>query len=261
MSVVVVDVGGSSRRIATGRDAADLTPETVDFRGVGGLVTAVRGVVSRPSAVGVSVAGFVHQNRGYVRLSRAAPDLEGPLGAQLSEALGCPVVVVNDGTAHAAALEMTNRFTHGALAVALGTSVGIGMTDSGGRLLVPCSGENWDLGEWRLDTSAAHREVWWALGSRGLDALIAERGESDGWRQYGHRLGSFLVRASQVFQPRTIVLSGGIAHAGGRDLVDVVRGELLSIPDYLETPSVMLSPFREAGVVGAWVLAWMLAHG
>lgn len=120
------------------------------------------------------------------------------------------------------------------------------MTDSGGQLLAPCSGENRDLGEWRLDTGAEHREMWRALATRRLDVLIAERGEADGWRQYGDRLGNFLVRASQVFQLRSIVLSSGIAHAGGQDL-DVVGGELRTMPDYLVTPGVMLGPFREAG--------------
>lgn len=251
MSVVVLDIGGSSSRMAVVRSERPLQSTTIKVTDRGTLVRTIRGATSSLDGVAVSLAGFVDSERGHVRLSRAAPELVGDLGSDLAKDLGCPVVVLNDGDAHAYAASVTPGVEHGALAISLGTSVGFGLTDRHGSPMSPCSGENWDVGEWRLDTRASSREAWWSLGSSGLAELEQTMGTGRAYPHYGYRLGSFVERLSAVFQPRTVVLSGGIASNHWDAFKANMRGELEQLPRHFSRPKVMLSPYPQAALIGA----------
>ncbi len=96
------------------------------------------------------------------------------------------------------------------MTVALGTSLGFATSDKRGNIVRALDGMNLDLGEMPIATSASEKKVWWALGSRGLAELQAQRGNEPGAAQFGYRLGAFLASMCGVFRPKTIVLSGGI---------------------------------------------------
>ncbi|MDQ1734139.1 MAG: hypothetical protein QOH56_390 [Pseudonocardiales bacterium] len=251
MAVVVLDIGGSSSRLAVVRPGQQLQSATVKVTDRASLVRAVRDATSPLDGVAISLAAFVDSEHGYVRMSRAAPELVGELEADLTRSLGCPVVVLNDGEAHAYAASAMPDVEHGTLAISLGTSVGFGLTDRHGCPMIPCSGENWDLGEWKLDTRASSPEAWWALGSSGLKELEQTMGSDRGRAHYGYRLGSFIERLSAVFQPRTVVLSGGIARNHWDAFKANLRGELEQLPKHFTRPRVMVSPYPEAALIGA----------
>jgi len=151
-SSVVVDIGGSGARFA-GIGPKGLLPiqGKRNIRSVGELAAAIRSVSNRPSGVCISTGGFVNSRTGVVRRSWAAPWLQGHLARDLGGTLGgCPVYAMNDGEAHAAAILATPNAEFGAIAVALGTSPGFGVVGSDRRIVRPCSGENWDLGDLHL---------------------------------------------------------------------------------------------------------------
>lgn len=139
--VVGVDVGGARiaaglvdpdgrvlirQTIPTPKGAADLLPS------VHALVNAFRGgyVIE---AVGLGVAGFVDRDRSTVLFSAHAGWANEPLGAQLAQQLGLPVVVENGGSAAAWA---EARFGAGAgesslVSCSIGTGLGGGSVIDG----------------------------------------------------------------------------------------------------------------------------------
>lgn len=251
MTSVVVDIGGSGVRVATVDKGKLSTPIRQSVESVDDLVLAIKNRVASPSAVGVSLAGFVDSKNGHVRLSRSAPWSEGRFKAELSDQLGCPVEVMNDGEAHALAINDMRGVELGAISLSLGTSLGMGVLDPEGRVIRPCSGENWDIGDVQLTgTSAADPSVWWALGSHGLADLEKKSGTSAAQSQFGYRLGSYIVQLCSVFQPRTVVLSGGIAHSAWQEMKAPISSELERVPAHFPTPDVRLSPFKESALVG-----------
>ncbi|MFT4189838.1 MAG: ROK family protein [Aeromicrobium sp.] len=253
MPIVVFDVGGSSARMAVVRGGVVGASRRVEVTDASSLVRHASAATRGLRGVAVSTAGFVDSERGRVRLSRAVPGLEGDLARRLTSDLGCPTVVVNDGEAHAYAAGRIPDVDHGLVAISLGTSVGLGVLDAGGRPLRPCSGENWDVGDWRLDTRASEREVWWALGSQGLAEVERSMGEDAGRAQYGYRLGGWIATLGVVFRPRTVVLSGGIARAHWNRFAPALHEELAAQTPEAARPQVVASPFEEAGLVGAAV--------
>lgn len=252
MPSVVVDIGGSGVRLAVLEYGNLSTPTRQSVKSIDDLVHAIRDCTQSPSAVAISLAGFVDSKSGYVRLSRSAPWSEGKFKSRLSEILGCPVAVMNDGEAHAQAINQMSGVELGAVSLSLGTSVGMGLLDPDGRVIRPCSGENWDIGDVQLkNTSAADPSVWWALGSQGLADLEKKYGTSAGRQRFGFRLGSYIVQLCSTFQPKTVVLSGGIAVSAWEEMKGPIRSELERVPAHFVTPRVQLSPFAEAALVGA----------
>lgn len=248
---VVADVGGSGVRLATARDGVVSGIHHVTADSQAQFVDHIRSCCAAPRSVAVSMAGFVNSVTGHVRLSRSAPWAEGGLAARLRRELGCPVTVMNDGEAHALAMLRTGGVHFGAVAVALGTSVGIGVIGADRQLMRPCSGENWDLGDLRLHSRASNPSLWWALGAHGLRELESSMGTDAGARHFGHRLGAFFVQLAAVLQPRTIVVSGGIAASRWSLMQATVDSELTGLPDHFVRPAVVASPFPQAALTGA----------
>lgn len=248
---IVVDCGGSGVRLGIVHRGGVGDVTNISVESLPDLVRSIRRASPAPSCVAVSIAGFVDSQRGIVRLSRCASWAEGHLAHRLTKELGCPAIVLNDGEAHALAMLTTPEIRFGAIAVSLGTSVGVGIVGADRKLLKPCSGENWDFGEWKLHTSAANPDLWWALGAKGLHDLEADHGPEQGARQFGFRLGAFLAQLTCIFQPKTIVLSGGIPNTRWNDMKGPTRQELEQIPEHFEHPQLVRSPFPQAGLVGA----------
>jgi predicted NBD/HSP70 family sugar kinase len=158
---------------------------------------------------------------------------------------------MNDGEAHALAMLRTSGVKFGAVSVSLGTGVGIGVIGADRRICRPCSGENWDVGDFQLTTRASDKSVWWALGSNGLRELESNMGSEAAAMHFGSRLGAFFVQLCTVFPPRTIVVSGGIANRKWKLMRSTVAGEMTRIPSHFDHPKLIPSPFEEAALVGA----------
>ena len=226
---LLVDIGGSGVKVACetrgviGRARRHGEIDTFD-----GLVRVLRGACegTAPSGVAVSAAGFVDADAGRVRRCRCAPYLEGDTVRELSKAFpGAQIRLVNDGEAHARALLRPERKTRfGAIHLALGTSVAFGVIDEQRRIVRPCDGGNWDVGDCLLRTREAPYEAWYRLGSAGLKEL--EQSDNDPYRRFGLRLGGFVRNLTVIFRPRTVGFSGGIVSAHGEEILRGVREEL-----------------------------------
>jgi len=120
------------------------------------IVAAVRDLSERagspPVGVGVGVAGQIDSNQGAVQF---APNLgwrDVPLQADLTQALGMPVVVTNDVRA-----ATWGEWLHGAgqdgddlVCLFVGTGIGGGVV-SGGRMLTGCTNTAGELGHIVID--------------------------------------------------------------------------------------------------------------
>jgi len=151
------------------------------------IIAAVRELILRagapPVAVGVGVAGQVEVESGMVRF---APNLgwhDVPLQADLSLALGLPVVVTNDVRA-----STWGEWLHGAgkgcddlICLFVGTGIGGGVV-SGGRVLAGCSNTAGELGHMTVDLHGPRCHCGnrgclealaggWAIGARGQEAV------------------------------------------------------------------------------------------
>ena len=136
-------------------------------------------------AVGLGVAGLAHRS-GVVRYSPNLPDLvEYPLGTELSDRLGVPVVVMNDATAGAWAEAKlgAGRGADDFAFVALGTGIGTGFVVDG-RLIQGANGFAGESGHMVVDAHGpAHitgQQGPWeyfasgsALGRMGREAAAA----------------------------------------------------------------------------------------
>ncbi len=120
------------------------------------IVAAVRdlreGASSLPAGVGVGVAGQVDSQRGRVLF---APNLgwrDEPLQPDLNQALGLPVVIVNDVRAATLGewLYGAGRGCNDLICLFVGTGIGGGVV-SGGQLLSGCSNTAGELGHITID--------------------------------------------------------------------------------------------------------------
>ncbi|MBM7242321.1 ROK family protein [Rhodococcus fascians] len=168
MSFVSADIGGSGVRLVKYRDDNPFEEYRSDANSFDSFIGAIKRVEPRPEGVGISLAGFVNSHSGHVRLSRSAPWSQGEFRNEVSRALNCPVSLMNDGEAHALAIKAMKGLPLGAIALSIGTSLGMGVLDASGKVMRLCSGENWGVGKVQLKSSASNNSVWFALGSHGL---------------------------------------------------------------------------------------------
>ncbi len=256
-----MDIGGSgcrAARIELSPDGLHTVGQVHTLKGVasrGQLALAVRSTLGPVDRLGISTAGFVDAEAGVVKLSRLQPWAEGHLRDRMERELQCRVSVLNDGEAHLLAHVATSP--HPVLCFSIGTSVSFGCTDDAGRVRRPRSGSNWDIGAIRLPTRASNPELWWALGSSGLRELQDDRGETEGAGHYGWRLGALLHDFSVIFQPRTVVLCGGVIDRYGPVIVQTAQEEFSGRwSGVLDPPTISISPFgSHSALVGAAVAA------
>ena len=168
--VIGIDVGGTKARAVTvevgtnevvDREAlpsSDDGPTLVDT--LANLVARLGARTGREvAAVGLGVAGLAHQS-GVVHYSPNLPGLGGfPIGPELQEALGVPVVVGNDATAGTFAEWQlgAGRDADNFAMVTLGTGIGTGFVVDG-RLLRGASGFAGESGHMVVDVDGpSHR--------------------------------------------------------------------------------------------------------
>ena len=211
-AVIGIDVGGTKARAVTVEVG---TNEVVDREASPSsddgptLVATLADLVARlgartgreVAAVGLGVAGLAHQS-GIVHYSPNLPGLGGfPIGPELQEALGVPVVVGNDATAGTFAEWQlgAGRDADNFAMVTLGTGIGTGFVVDG-RLLRGASGFAGESGHMVVDVNGpAHR-----TGQRGPWEYFASGTALD-------RLGRNAAASGEF--------PWGVTKAGGADAV------------------------------------------
>jgi glucokinase len=264
----VVDDNGDvvhERRIATPRGSGPL---------IEGLIELARSL-GPVDTLGVGIAGLITREG----VMRAAPNLvidaELAVGPLLSEALGLTVHVDNDATCATVAEWClgAGRGCDDMVMVTLGTGIGGGVV-AGGVLQRGHNGFAGEIGHMVVDPDGprcpcGRRGCWeryasgnglahLAGGTRGEDVVAAARsGDPDARAvidRYGWWVALGLVNLTNVLDPETFVLGGGLAASPEVFLEPVQRAvtDLLYSPDHRPHPRVVFAELGEhAGALGA----------
>lgn len=263
MAVIGVDIGGTKVAAVRWRPAGQLPgdhshwqPHALAGRTepaalIEAVVEAVDAVAGAEpvEAVGLSVAGWLSGDRQRVRLGANLGLADYPLTGALSQRLGCPVTMGNDGDATAWA-EARNHQGSRCLAVfSLGTGVGGGVVVDG-RLLTGSHGVGAELGHLpvpgvglRCVCGGIDCLELYASGpglarlSRQPDARAALAAAAGGDARAVAALttaAAALAHAVQVLMPvldpDLVVLAGSVAAAVGDQLATDVAAALTSHP-------------------------------
>jgi glucokinase len=256
------------------------------------LVTAIEQVrLPSARAIGIGVPSVVEFATGRIRFSVNIPLVDLPLRRMLTERLGLPVYVDNDAScaALAEAYEGERMVADNLVMFTVGTGVGGGLVLNG-KLYRGATGAAAELGHIiiGLDLSegapapAARPPQpgsleWLASGHYGLEPLgraalgddaltgheivdLAKAGDERAigvLRVIGERLGIGIANAINTFDPREVVIGGGVSAAG--DLLLVPARETarrFTLPGVgTETTIRLARRGGEAGVLGAALLA------
>jgi glucokinase len=239
------------------------------------------------TAVGIGVPSVVEFATGRIRFSVNIPLADLPLRHLLTERLGLPVFVENDGSC--AALAEAHDACPDLVMFTIGTGVGGGIVIAG-RLFRGVTGAAPELGHTIIGadmTNGAppHSERFPQPGSlealaaggelgrlartllddpnaTGRDAVAAaQRGDAAGRRALrilGERLGIGIANAINTFDPREVVIGGGVSAAG-----ELLLGPAREVARRFTLPGVgtettirLARRGPEAGVLGAALLAY-----
>lgn len=262
-TVLAVDMGGSLKTATFMADSDGTGLRLVhdhgtrDRIGLDDLAAELSRRCDGTDAIGIALAGFVDATTGTVCYRHHGAVHDYDFAAIVAAQTGLAVQILNDAEAHL--LANHSGLEQAVLAVTVGSSVGVAVTDRHGRLFQTGPRCGVDLGGMRLETSASNPAVWWALGTDGLAELERLLGPERARARYGHRLGSFLGTVAGIFQPNSIVISGGIVasdtnwEAIGPTTNESFRG---SVPDWFRRldlrPHIVRSPYgRHTGLWGA----------
>lgn len=202
----------------------------------------------------MSSAGFIDLDTGINHKWGIAGLVEYPVAEELRKVFSSAEVVwcLNDIEAHLQAGIANARGP--VLAIAIGTSVGIAVTDEDGRIIRTRRDRPLECGQVLLRTSASNAEAWWALGNAGLEEQQARRGRREGTIAFGNRVGAFAAQYAAVFHARTVLLSGGVIAHNWTDMQATVEAEFAhGTPSWMsDVPTLIASPWgQDAALVGA----------
>ena len=288
-----LDVGGTKIAAAAWRDGV-LTPSVVrptDVSSSDALIDQLVAMVEDvrdPDAVsvGIGVPSVVEFATGRIRFSVNIPLADLPLRQILAQRIGLPVFVEND--ASCAALAEAHDACPDLVMLTVGTGVGGGVV-IGGRLFRGVTGAAPEMGHTIVgadlgDGAPEHSEDFPQPGSleslaagseldrlarellgdpaaTGRDAVAAaQRGDAAGRRALrvlGERLGIGIANAINTFDPREVVIGGGVS-AAGELLLGPARetARRFVVPGVgTETTIRLARRGPEAGVLGAALLA------
>jgi glucokinase len=245
------------------------------------LLRAVPAGGPPPGAIGVGVPGIVEPATGVVVFSANLGWRDVPVGRELGDALGRPVVVSHDvAAAGLAELRLgAGRGAQDVLFVVIGTGVAAAAL-VGGRLLVGGAGQAGEIGHLRLrpdgptcgcggrgclETLASARAVAAAYTARtgrtvrgAAEVVAALPTDPDAravWADAVGALADGLLITQAVLAPARVVLGGGLA-AAGRALLDPLERALRERATVQRVPELRLAELGErAGVVGAALAA------
>ena len=193
-SIVAIDIGGTTVKLALVRTAADdtqshqiLVHDKVDTAAhepahvmVGRIAGAVRGMIEntgeRPIGAGAGCPGLIDNKNGVVVVSANLPNLKNfPLANALQQQLGLPTAIHND--AKAAMLGEynfgPNKGTPNMVLLTLGTGVGGGVI-TGGQLITGADNAATELGHVKVEYD---NPAFCGCGARGcLEAYVGMAG-------------------------------------------------------------------------------------
>ncbi|MGV3615257.1 MAG: hypothetical protein ACO1SV_07975 [Fimbriimonas sp.] len=235
--VLAVDIGGQGVKTAwfEQRDwierVSDVrTYHAYDNSSFGSWLARNEGIVGQ--IVGVSCCGFVDHRSGVVTRSAATGWTEQDVAGDLLRNGAKAAFVINDGEAH---LFAHTDEKHPILSISLGTAVGVAVTNEFGDVFRPRIGRNVDAGDMKLVTSSPRKRAWEGLGAEAHDELVREMGREAGTARYGQRVGAFAAQLACLFQPRTVVLSGGLVEPHWPTVERAAKEELFSAsPSWLQ---------------------------
>jgi glucokinase len=294
-----VDVGGTkvaaASLVAGQLDEAHVVPtDTSSSDALLDQIVAAIEVVRLPGAaraVGIGVPSVVEFATGRIRFSVNIPLADLPLRRILSERLGLPVYVDNDGScaALAEAYEGDRIVAKNLVIFTIGTGVGGGLVLNG-RLYRGATGAAAELGHiiigLDLERGAPQPAPRFpqpgslemlASGRYGLEPLArvalgredatgrdvvaaAQAGDEravDALRILGERLGVGVANAINTFDPQEVVIGGGVSAAGDLLLAPAREsaGHFVLPGVGTETTIRLARRGAEAGVLGAALLA------
>jgi len=200
--------------------------------------------------IGISSAGFIKSD-SIVSLFRIGGWINKPIIDDIKElSPNAKVYILNDAESHLMA--HAKMYDNPQMSISLGSSLGFAISNNEGKIIRPTDNMNFDLGAVKIPTSAKNKQVWWALGSKGLKELQNNLGETEGVIQYGYRLGSFLTDICSVFRPKTVVFSGGITQRWWETFSNYTINEFNhQKPDWLDPPKFIKSPYgKNAALIG-----------
>ncbi|GAA1145782.1 polyphosphate--glucose phosphotransferase [Ornithinicoccus hortensis] len=245
--ILGIDIGGSGIKgapvdldrgeFATDRHRLE-TPEKSTPAAVAEIVAKVAKKfaddVPDDAPVGITVPAVVHH--GVVRSAANIDDSWIGTDAErlFGEALGRPVLVVNDADA-AGAAEMHYGAGRGNDGVVLMTTLGTGIGSAlflGGELL-----PNTELGHLELDGHDAETRA----------ASSVREDEDLSWEEWAQRLQRYYGHVEDLLWPDLILVGGGVSKKADKFL------PLL----HLRSPIVAAQLRNDAGIIGA---AWLAAH-
>jgi polyphosphate glucokinase len=246
MEILGIDIGGSGIKGApvdtsTGEMLAERvripTPDPAKPKDVAGVVAEVARSFDWHGPVG---CGFPAVIRSGVALTAANIDpkwIETNAASLFSQAINCPVRVINDADA-AGLAEMTFGAGRGRLGTVLlctiGTGIGTALFTDG--KLMP----NTELGHLKIrGRDAEHRAA---------DSVRKERRLS--WKKWAKRLDEYLLEMEHLFWPDLIILGGGVIKEHEKFLPRLtVKAEVV--------PAQLLN---DAGIIGAALAAQSLVE-
>jgi glucokinase len=284
-----LDLGGTNLKWAVVEGGADLRLIRTDrvptdtSRGersvVGQLIEVARAEVNgseRIDSIGLGMPGFIDPEAGITRL---IPNIPGnwdhvPVIAQMTEALGMPVGLVNDARAFTLAEHRlgAGRGATSMLGITLGTGVGGGLI-LGGRLYLGYSGTAGEFGHQTilpdgprcncgnygcLEAVARADAIAAACGQPTAEEAVAaaragDRRAREGLIAAGRYLGIGAANAVVLLSVDRVVVGGGVAAAGDL-LLEPIRKELVArvhVSDVARVTVVCAELGVWAGAIGA----------
>ena len=239
--IVGIDIGGSGVKgapvdLTAGKLAAERyrvpTPQPSDRHSVVAAVREVAGRFGAAERTGITFPGVVVDGITRTAANMDASWLDAPAAELFADAVGGPVVVLNDADA-AGIAEVEFGAGRGQRGVTIMLTFGTGIGSAlflDGRL-VP----NTELGHLELHGHDAE--------DRASDRA-REEGDLD-WKHWAHRVQEYLRHVEALFQPDLFIIGGGVSKRADRFL-PFVEVRTRTVPAALQ---------NEAGIIGAAVAA------
>jgi glucokinase len=282
----LVDPAGEIRHAARYQTGAERGPDSVVatiLDAASDLLDAAKGRAEDAVAVGLAVPGVIDEANGVAVFSANLGLRDVPLRDLVAERTGRPTAIGHDvrSAALAEARLGAGRQTRRMLFVAIGTGIAggyaiDGVVDPGGHgasgeighIVVRTGPDARPCGcgaRGCLETYASAAAIARTYGAAGASDVVRMVNEGDDraiavWQEAIDALADGLLTGIALWDPRLIVLGGGLAGAG-ETLLDPLRAALSRRRTFHQLPDVEVAELGdEAGHQGAALLAWDLVE-
>jgi glucokinase len=282
---VGLDVGGTNIKLVVLEGDEVVEQESEPTRSEDGPEEVLRRIAAMAreaagASVGVAFPGLFDVNGRGILFPNLRGDWHGrPIAAPLSDAVGLPVRLINDGHAFALAEARVGaaRGARNVMCIVCGTGVGgglvldgrlhLGVDDRAGEVghhTVVLDGPECPCGNRGcLELYAGARAIARAGGRESFEDVVAAARSGDGrsveaLRRAGGLIGVAVANLTIFLAPERVVIGGGVA-AAGELLLDPLRAEVerragnVAPLEHVEIVEATLGPL--AGAVGAALFA------